>query len=135
MSGLPSLLGPPSCTDSPFGASTLLDYPDVVRVVRVATEDAGSRGVTPATLYGGDDGAAADVYPNPKTLTESGAGDEGQSANALVYLPTPLAADPTGAILHWISRPGPDASPIEMSWAGTVLGVRPDGALLVAFEV
>ncbi|MEO0557382.1 MAG: hypothetical protein AAF170_04275 [Bacteroidota bacterium] len=134
MSGLPSLLAPGACSDTPFGASPLLDYADVVRVVRVPTEAASHRDAALETLYGGDSGAAADVYPNPKTLTESPAGDEGRSANALVYLPTPLVVDATGAILNWISRPGPDASPIAMSWSGTVIGVRPDGVLLVHFE-
>lgn len=134
MSGLPSLLGPPGCADSPFAASPLLDYPDAVRVVRVPTDSASHRDATLVTLYGGEDGAAADVYPNPKSLAESGAGDAGQSANALVYLPSPLAVDPTGALLLWASRPGPDLDPIAMSWSGTVTGVRPDGALLVHFE-
>ena len=129
MSGLPSLLAS-SCTDSPFGASSLLDYADLVRVVRVPTESAGHPDAALVALYGGDAGAAADVYDRPKSLMESAAGDEGEAANALVYLPggiAQLGEDPKGALLIWVR----DGHGHALDRSGTIIGVRSDDALLV----
>ena len=132
MTGLPFLIHPEAC-DSPYTAGTLIEYADRVRVVRVATESAGSRSAAPTTLYGGDDGAPADVYDRPKSLMESPAGDEGRAGNALVYLPGgvgALAEDPDGARLEWVT----DAHGHAVGRVGTVVGIRPDDALVVHFR-
>lgn len=126
MTALPPLLpgtGPPTCSGRALG--TLIRYDDEVRVAVLPTESAPRRGQPSGAVYEG----AADVYLNPQSLTESPAGDAGDRANALVYLPGAPAV-PDGAVLTWVS----DHRGRAVGRAGTVVGTRPDGALLTHFR-